>query len=725
MKSLCIASLALVLGGATALAQVACSNVPIVQARVGHTMCSAPGRVLMAGGSKGGTGGDYKDIFEFVNGAWVARGVATFGLPFSDAAFDSNRGTLVVLYDEGGAGMSLVEWTDGAVAYPANVPASLYGCTQQQIVFDPVRAACVVRGYNVQAATNELWSFDGISWSLVGVTSGGPGLGTFDLVTTPGGGFLLVGLGWTSSTMETWWWLGGAWSSWPAPPVGNYRFDATNDVSNGDALVVGYPAGTSSMAVFLWSGGVWVTIGSNGPDLGNDFEVAHDGSQVVLFGGRQLSGRFMGDTWVFANGSFAQVGKSPPGALLRLCGCFDESRGRTVWVGVGAGGVETWEWDGGQFSRVDTQPGFFNTSLVYDRGRQVVVQYRDDGTTLEWNGASWTTTVFSGLGPARIGAGLGYDGQRVILFGGAPPSGATLNETWAYDGASWAQLTPSTSPPPNLYRPLLVEDRLRGILVMVPSLQGALYEWNGSNWSAPIPAPPLSLKQDVFAAFHPARGRVVFGGGLSVVYVPTFGTSVSLAAWEWDGATFQPAPNLTAGWIRSAAVAGPDGNVLVGGGWNSTQAEHEDLLRIGSAWPASVRTFGTGCAGSAGVPRLFADPWRSPWIGDGFELRCDDLPPGAAAALWVLGLSNTQDSFGPLPRDLAWAGAPGCLQRVAADLAWIAPAFAGLSTWAVGVPDAPALVGLQLHLQTLSLDQAANPGGFVLSDASTATVGSR
>jgi hypothetical protein len=91
--------------------------------------------------------------------------------------------------------------------------------------------------------------------------------------------------------------------------------------------------------------------------------------------------------------------------------------------------------------------------MAYDPVSQRVVLFggsRDPGTALDdtwaWDGATWT----QGQGvrpPARAGHGLAYDPQRgrLILFGGVPAPGghAALGDTWEYLGlaAGWQQLS--------------------------------------------------------------------------------------------------------------------------------------------------------------------------------------------------------------------------------------------------------------------------------------------
>lgn len=412
--------------------------------------------------------------------------------------------------------------------------------------------------------------------------------------------------------------------------------------------------------------------------------------------------------------------------------CFDAGRGLTVLVGSAAQQRQTWEWNGSSFTLRHTVAFAVpvDYQIAFDRVRGVTVFVDGDGVTREWNGVAWSTIGGAGFAPPRYGAALAFDGQRIVRFGGGVVGSSVSNETWSYDGVAWAQLTPAQSPPPStamIFQPQLLEDRRRGRLVMVSSLMPSIWEWDGVTWSsvATVPWTGFPGRQDFLAAFHPARGRVVIAGGLHVSYVPFYSTSPVADAWEWDGTTFTPLPDVPRQHLAGVLAPTPDGDLLAAFGSSPSLIVNTAAATLQSVNPAEVATFGAGCAGSAGVPSLGADPWSWPWIGDTLEVRSSNLSATATAALWVLGLSNTQDAFGLLPRDLAWAGAAGCAQRVAADLSWVEAVQNGASTWTAGLPPAAGLVGLQFYLQVLALDAAANPGGFVLSDAAQARIGSR
>jgi hypothetical protein len=139
-----------------------------------------------------------------------------------------------------------------------------------------------------------------------------------------------------------------------------------------------------------------------------------------------------------------------------------------------------------------------------------------------------------------------------------------------------------------------------------------------------------------------------------------------------------------------------------------------------SAGGASYTVFGAGCAGTAGVPNNSAS--ALPQLGTSPVITFGNLPaPYIVVA--VLGLSNTQASFGPLPFDLGLIGAPGCFARVSLDVTLALVGAAGSASFGIGVPNQPTLIGFTFHTQGVVFDPPLNPFGFSTSAAATAVVG--
>src|SRR5262249_12479834 len=140
------------------------------------------------------------------------------------------------------------------------------------------------------------------------------------------------------------------------------------------------------------------------------------------------------------------------------------------------------------------------------------------------------------------------------------------------------------------------------------------------------------------------------------------------------------------------------------------------LIEVGTS---SYVTFGAGCPGSLGVPTL--TPTALPRIGNTMTVNIDRLP--LQVALMMVGLSNTNSGFGPLPMNLANFGMPGCSGRVSPDVTVIV-AGGNPATFSLALPGNTQLLGMRFYQQALAFDPlAGNPAGAVVSDAAAARIG--
>jgi hypothetical protein len=85
---------------------------------------------------------------------------------------------------------------------------------------------------------------------------------------------------------------------------------------------------------------------------------------------------------------------------------------------------------------------------------------------------------------------MAYDANsgNVILFGGRSPDLTFLNDTWAFDGASWMSLSPSSSPMARQNH--LLATVSQGILLFGGDSHGTAladtWLWSGTRWQ-PVP----------------------------------------------------------------------------------------------------------------------------------------------------------------------------------------------------------------------------------------------
>src|SRR5262249_46358238 len=98
--------------------------------------------------------------------------------------------------------------------------------------------------------------------------------------------------------------------------------------------------------------------------------------------------------------------------------------------------------------------------MAFDSARGVTVLFGGENSyhyladTWEWNGTNWTQRTPLAGPSQRVWSALAYDSARgvAVLFGGFYSSGGVYgnvwwNDTWAWNGTTWTQDSPATSPP--------------------------------------------------------------------------------------------------------------------------------------------------------------------------------------------------------------------------------------------------------------------------------------
>lgn len=140
----------------------------------------------------------------------------------------------------------------------------------------------------------------------------------------------------------------------------------------------------------------------------------------------------------------------------------------------------------------------------------------------------------------------------------------------------------------------------------------------------------------------------------------------------------------------------------------------ENLFAIDNvliAYGATFNTFGSGCAGSLGVPTLTASGSGSPQIGTTFSIDFNNLPNGVG--ILTTGFSNTV-AFGsvPLPFALAGNGFPGCDLLVDPLVGQFLVGAGNTATWSLAIPNSTSYVGLSFYHQGVALDNVAPFAAF-------------
>jgi Kelch motif len=175
--------------------------------------------------------------------------------------------------------------------------------------------------------------------------------------------------------------------------------------------------------------------------------------------------------------------------------------------------------------------------------------------------SSPTWTKLTGLSPhpsARYGAVMEYDPaiQKLVLFGGAGPSWALLNDTWTYAAGTWTRLSTPVAPAPRVAASMAWDAATRSLLLFggatnnrsspqgcSGSPTGGMYcgdTWSFANgkWTLLHPTTSPPARWYATMAYDPALDEVVLGGGAS-----TFGNLSDMwtfHAGTWTQVTLPP-----------------------------------------------------------------------------------------------------------------------------------------------------------------------------------------
>lgn len=582
---------------------------------------------------------------------------------------------------------------------------------------------------------------------------------------------------------DTWEWDGVTWLRATPTSRPSARADArmVYDSARGRVVLFGGALIQNNAVTYYddlwgWNGVNWTRLTSGGLPARSDHAMAFDPvrNRLVMRGGWNANSSLLTDTWKFDGTRWQQVLGTPQPALLRgAAAWFDVATRRTLLFGhftvprTPVVRQELWALDGTGWSYVGPSgPLAEFVTLAHDPIRARTVQFAQ-GQTLEFDGSTWTSVLAAqspGATYTKANA-VTYDSKRavtVLVRGGSPV------ETWEYDGITWTQLSP-TIRPPQMTDPGLAYDPIRREVVLLGARYsgglGSTWTWNGSSWTAKAPATAPFGRIHARLVWHPGRGTVVlFGGG-----DPAFTNTAMTDLWEWNGTTWIQLANsaplgarsehqmvydtdrevmvvyggrrlsnwLTdtwewgpSGWTQRTTAANPGRTIVHGMAFDAARGRTlliggETILTwiYGPDHPASATTFGGGCVGSAGIPRLTAD--NRPWIGADFREMVTNVVPNSAGFL-TIGVSNSTWGSARLPFDLAIIGMPGCSLLTIYDIAVPLLADAsGTASVTFKTPNSAALLSAQLYKQALAGDTRANQLGATVSNGLSVRIGGR
>ena len=163
-----------------------------------------------------------------------------------------------------------------------------------------------------------------------------------------------------------------------------------------------------------------------------------------------------------------------------------------------------------------------------------------------WNKKTFTA---GSLPPPRDLFGMSYIefSQKTIIFGGEN-NGSALGDTWSWDGATWAQINPISSPS-SRKNFSMTYDSVRKVIVLFGGINASnaflndTWEFNGTNWSQIFPGTSPSTRSDYAMKYDSARAKTILFGGRN-------GTTIYNDTWEYNGTTWTNIVTATSPDIR-------------------------------------------------------------------------------------------------------------------------------------------------------------------------------
>jgi hypothetical protein len=265
----------------------------------------------------------------------------------------------------------------------------------------------------------------------------------------------------------------------------------------------------------------------------------------------------------------------------------------SVYGSIGAALGDTWSWNGTTWTKLHpatSPPVRYAAAMAYDAATRTVVLFggssgggiADLGDTWSWNGTTWTEQHPATSPPARLWATMAYDAatKTVVLFGGDVSDG-DINDTWTWNGTTWTEQHPATSPPTQYAASMAYDAATRkvvlfnGIVTGVGGYTNHTWSWNGTTWTEHPRVQSLTNRWSASMAYDAAtRTVVLFGGGTdSCRYNATF---------TWNGTTWteqSPATSPSPRWEGAMAYDAATGTaVLFGGITDPTACKGPDRL---------------------------------------------------------------------------------------------------------------------------------------------------
>lgn len=661
------------------------------------------------------------DVWESRGTAWrlIASPPNTGG---TGLAFAYDPGRQRCLWFGGGLffGNQLSEWdgTGWRNVPTANAPTPR---TNTAMAYDVARARMVLFGGWTQTGyPNDTWEFDGVNWQQVFPAAAPPGMSRHRMVYDVARGEVLL-YGGQNPTVGLWRYDGTTWRAAPPGPPALFTPAMVYDDARARTVLV---SSSSSAAPWIstweWDGTAWSNPQPNGPMLGFAVNGVYDSVRgmvqiVASEGDGAATWGWDGASWhrgtPFGNlpalSGIAAAYHAPSGAALAF-------GGSSTGFGSGSGTQATYRRDRGGWRLLapSNRPAARSHAalaqeasgdLLLMGGRHVGTEF---GDSWRWNGSDWALVATPISPPARSHHAMVADRGRgrVVLFGGQTLLGGMFGDTWEWDGTAWTQVA-TTGPSPRVFASMTY-DPMRGRTLLfgggsATAFTDELWQWDGASWTPRVlPVRPTPRGGGVFT-FDLRAGAAVLAGGF---YYHILGSYVAVVeTWLWDDVQWTPVAATAPGYDPTAVGFYDEGlgSTIYSTPVPSLPARFATDYEFAFGSVAAATSFGIGCPGASGHPLLAA-------VG----------VPRTGNQRFAVWLSNARErAFTFVGFDwqtTAIALGNGCQALLPGPVFTTAVTDGfGNAMVALPLPASPALHGLQLHGQAVTLD----PTGALLGTA--------
>jgi len=636
--------------------------------RAGHIMVYDAARrvvVMFGGESSAAPGSELGDTWEYDELGW--RQITPTASPpartNAGAAYDAARQQVVMYGGSDSTGARDDMWTFNGTTWTQVVVTTPSQRSGHAMTYDASRDRIVLFG-GADGATErfDTWEWNGASWSDVTPTTVPVARSAMAYDAARARVVMFGGTG--SNNNETWEFVAGDWvqASPTASPMARQNTQMVFDAGRGEVLMISGnqgQLGSSFRDIWRYNGTTWTQAVYQGEAPGRITEgMAYDTlrDKVIMYGGLSPSPDFipLNDTWEFDGVEWRQMQtrSSPPaGGVAAMA--FHQATGLMIMVrdGTPSADLETWSFDGVSWTRLaptNSPPTRTDTSLAYDENRGVLVLFGGGlvggmpgpptppfGDTWEFDGTNWVETTPLSSPPARGETATAYDAvsQRIIMFGGGIGMGMMamlLDDTWAYDGTTWVELTLTPSPPARRGVEM-ARHEARNALVLYRGLAGDNWEFDGVGWNEVITPELPPPGKSPHLTYDRRRRQVVVRAG-----------DPQNTTWDYGYASTAPREQCTSG-------ADDDGDGL-------TDCGDPDCEEVSCGTPNLVCRAGA-CVCVGGATEIHC--------GDNFDDDCDGAidcaDPDCASSTRCMAESNCSNGSDDDNDGYTDCADPGCV----------------------------------------------------------------